>query len=161
MDWSTSCVQLTSNDDAPRRRWGGPGRGRGESGPPRRPSPMQSPLVALCVVAAAGAALVFPALPSAHAQAAWQTGSFNGRSEACLVAGGSTSFTVTFRSDGKQIEMEKVGESWTCGPGDLEECGKLLITEPSNGPTTLATYRQTSAAFLVRSERGNTYSIPY
>ncbi|WP_216902301.1 hypothetical protein [Synechococcus sp. CCY 9618] len=45
---------------------------------------MRSPLVALCAV------------------------------EACLVAGGSTSFTVTFRSDGKQIEMEKVGEPWPC-----------------------------------------------
>ncbi|MBW4531208.1 MAG: hypothetical protein KME02_11050 [Aphanothece saxicola GSE-SYN-MK-01-06B] len=122
---------------------------------------MRSPLVALCALAAAGAALLIPPIPAGQAQAAWQTCSFNGRSEACLVAGGSTSFTVTFRSDGKQIEMEKVGEPWTCGQGDQEECGKLLITEPSNGRTTLATYRQTSAAFLVRSERGNTYSIPY
>jgi hypothetical protein len=121
---------------------------------------MRSPLVALCA-AAAGVALAIPPLPAAHAQAAWQTCSFNGRAEACLVAGGSTSFTVTFRSDGKQIEMEKVGEPWTCGQRDQEECGKLLITEPSNGRTTLATYRQTSSAFLVRSERGNTYSIPY
>jgi hypothetical protein len=54
-----------------------------------------------------------------------------------------------------------VGEPWTCGQGDQEECGKLLITEPGTGRTTLAAYRQTSAAFLVRSERGNTYSIPY
>lgn len=123
------------------------------------PSPMRSPLAALYAVAAA--ALVIPLLPPAHAQAAWQTCRFNGRVEACLVAGGSTAFTVTFRSDGKQIEMEKVGEPWTCGPGDQEECGKLLITEPSNGRTTLATYRQTSSAFLVRSERGNTYTIPF
>jgi hypothetical protein len=118
---------------------------------------MRSPLAALFAVAA----LVTPPIPPAQAQTAWQTCSFNGRSEACLVAGGSASFTVTFRSDGKQIEMEKVGDPWTCGQGDQEECGKLLITEPSNGRTTLATYRQTSAAFLVRSERGNTYSIPY
>jgi len=122
---------------------------------------MRSPLAPLCAVAAAGAALAIPSLPAAHAQTAWQTCSFNGRSEACLVAGGSSSFTLTFRSDGKPIEMEKVGEPWTCGQRDQEECGKLLITEPSNGRTTLATYRQTSSAFLVRSERGNTYSIPY
>ena len=75
---------------------------------------MRSPLAALCTLAAAGAALALPAIPVAHAQAAWQTCRFNGRAEACLVAGGSTSFTVTFRSDGKQIEMEKVGEPWTC-----------------------------------------------
>ena len=125
------------------------------------PSPMRSPLAALCTLAAAGAALALPAIPVAHAQAAWQTCRFNGRAEACLVAGGSTSFTVTFRSDGKQIEMEKVGEPWSCGQGDQEECGKLLITEPSNGRTTLATYRHTSSAFLVRSERGNTYTIPF
>ena len=76
--------------------------------------PMRSPLVALCAAAAAGAALVITAIPEAHPQAAWQTCSFNGRAEACLVAGGSTAFTVTFRSDGKHIEMEKVGEPWTC-----------------------------------------------
>ncbi len=122
---------------------------------------MRSPLAALCALAAAGAALVIPSPPAAHAQTAWQTCSFNGRPEACLFAGGSTSFTITFRSDGKQIEMEKVGEPWTCGQGDREECGKLLITEPSNGRTTLATYRQTSSAILVRSARGNTYTIPY
>ncbi|MEA5414747.1 hypothetical protein VB757_06390 [Synechococcus sp. BA-132 BA5] len=57
--------------------------------------------------------------------------------------------------------MEKVGEPWTCGQGDQEECGKLLITEPSNGRTTLATYRQTASTVLVRSERGNTYTIPF
>ncbi|MDM7954352.1 MAG: hypothetical protein QUV07_14210 [Cyanobium sp. CZS 25K] len=118
---------------------------------------MRSPLAALCAVAA----LVIPAIPTAQAQTAWQTCRFNGRAEACLVAGGSTSFTVTFRSDGKQIEMEKVGEPWTCGQRDQEECGKLLITEPSNGRTTLATYRQTASTFLVRSERGNTYTIPF
>ncbi len=122
---------------------------------------MRSPLAALCAVAAAGAALVLPVVPAGQAQTAWQTCSFNGRAEACLIAGGSSSFTVTFRSDGKQIEMEKVGEPWSCGPGDREDCGKLLITEPSNGRTTLATYRQTSSAFLVRSERGNTYTIPF
>ena len=122
---------------------------------------MRSPLAALCALAAAGAALVIPPIPAGQAQTAWQTCRFNGRPEACLFAGGSTSFTLTFRSDGKQIEMEKVGEPWTCGQRDQEECGKLLITEPSNGRTTLATYRQTSSTFLVRSERGNTYSIPF
>jgi hypothetical protein len=122
---------------------------------------MRFPLAALCALAAAGAALVIPPIPAGQAQTTWQTCSFNGRPEACLFAGGSTSVTITFRSDGKQIEMEKVGEPWTCGQGDQEECGKLLITEPSNGRTTLATYRQTSSTFLVRSERGNTYSIPF
>ena len=122
---------------------------------------MRSLLVTLFAVAAAGAALVTLAIPAAHAQAGWQTCRFNGRSEACLVAGGSTSFTVTFCSDGKQIEMEKVGEPWTCGQGDWEECGKLLITELSNGRTTLAIYRQTASTVLVRSERGNTYTIPF
>ena len=122
---------------------------------------MRSPLAALWAVAAAGTVMALPVIPAAHAQAGWQTCRFNGRSEACLVAGGSTSFTVTFCSDGKQIEMEKVGEPWTCGQGDREECGKLLITEPSNGRTTLATYRQTASTVLVRSERGNTYTIPF
>ena len=161
MCWSTSCVQVALSVDAPRHRRDSPGRGGRETGSPRSPSPISSPLVALCAVVAAGTALVFPPLPAAHAQAAWQTCSFNGRSEACLVAGGSTSFTLTFRSDGKQIEMEKVGEPWTCGQGDQEECGKLLITEPNNGRTTLAAYRQTSSSLLVRSERGNTYTIPF
>lgn len=59
---------------------------------------MRSPLVVLCTVAAAGAALVTPALPAAHAQTTWQSCSFYGRAEACLVAGGSSSFTLTFRS---------------------------------------------------------------
>jgi hypothetical protein len=122
---------------------------------------MRAPLAALYAVAAGGAALLIPPIPAGQAQAAWQTCSFNGRPEACVVAGGSNSFTLTFRSDGKQIEMEKVGEPWTSGPGDQEEFGKLLITEPSNGRTTLATYRQTSSTVLVRSERGNTYTIPY
>lgn len=78
---------------------------------------MRSPRVALCVVAAAGAVLVVPAIPAAQGQTAWQTCRFNGRPEACLFAGGSSSFTITFRSDGKQIQMEKVGEPWTCGQG--------------------------------------------
>lgn len=120
---------------------GSPGHWGDESGSSRRRPPMRSPLVALCGMATAGAALALPALPAAHAQTAWQTCSFNGRSEACLVAGGSTAFTVTFRSDGKRIE-------------------KLLITEPGNGCSTLAAYRQTSSSLLVRSERGNTYTIP-
>jgi hypothetical protein len=69
---------------------------------------------ALCAVAATGAALVIPSIPEAQAQTAWQTCSFNGRAEACLVAGGSSWFTLTFRYNRMQIEMEKVGEPWPC-----------------------------------------------
>ncbi len=103
-----------------------------------------SPLAALCAVAAASAALVNPALPAAHAQTDWQTCSFNGRSEACLVAGGSTSSTATFRSDSKQIEMEKVGEPW-----------------PPSGrhppPSLWAAPRATPARFPIKSGRQSGY----
>jgi hypothetical protein len=96
----------------------------------------------------------------AYGQAAWQKCGFNGKSEDCLFAGGSNSFTITFRSDGKQIEVEKVGEPYSCGKGDIDECGKMLITEPREGRATLATYRQASKTIIIRSARGNIYAIP-
>ena len=45
-------------------------------------------------------------------------------------------------------------------PTALARRALWLIHRPE-GRTTLATYRQTSSAFLVRGARGNTYTIPY
>ncbi|KEF41100.1 MAG: hypothetical protein ER33_13335 [Cyanobium sp. CACIAM 14] len=116
--------------------------------------------MALGAVAVTGVWLALPTLPAARGQAAWERCSFNGRAEDCVLAGGSTSFTITYRRDGKRIEMEKVGEPYSCGPADREECGRMLITEPATGRTTLATYRQTAGELFVRSARGNSYRLP-
>jgi hypothetical protein len=103
---------------------------------------------------------VLPQRP-AYAERSWQKCAFNNRLEDCEVAGSSYSFTVTYRRDGKQIQVEKVGSSHECGDGSTHECGKMLITEPRERRTTWASYRQTSNAIIMRSSRGNTYNIPY
>jgi hypothetical protein len=97
----------------------------------------------------------------AFAERTWQRCAFNSRLEDCDVAGSSSSFTITYRSDGKQIQVEKVGSSYECGDGSSHECGKMLITEPKERRATWATYRQTPNAIIMRSSRGNTYNIPY
>ena len=102
-----------------------------------------------------------PPLRSAYAEQIWQKCAFNNRLEDCDVAGSSYSFTVTYRRDGKQIQVEKVGSSHECGDGSTNECGKMLIVEPRERRTTWASYRQTSNAIIMRSSRGNTYNIPY
>ena len=99
--------------------------------------------------------------PPAFAQRYWQKCVFNARIEDCEFAGSSSSFTITYRSDGKQIQVEKVGASHECGDGSSHECGKMLITEPKERRTTWATYRQTPNAIIIRSSRGNIYNIPY
>lgn len=95
------------------------------------------------------------------AERTWQRCGFNSRVEDCDVAGNSSLFTVTYRRDGKQIQVEKVGSSYECGDGSSHECGKMLITEPKERRMTWATYRQTPNAIIMRSSRGNTYKIPY
>ena len=100
-------------------------------------------------------------LRSAYAEQIWLKCAFNNRLEDCEVAGSSNSFMVTYRRDGKQIQVEKVGSSHECGDKSTHECGKMLITEPRERRTTWASYRQTSNAIIMRSSRGNTYNIPY
>jgi hypothetical protein len=95
------------------------------------------------------------------AERAWQRCAFNSSVEDCDIAGSSSSFTVTYRRDRKQIQVEKVGSSNECGDGSSHECGKMLITEPKERRTTWATYRQTPNAIIIRSSRGNIYNIPY
>lgn len=97
----------------------------------------------------------------AFAEPFWQRCAFNTRREDCEIAGSSYSFTITYRSDGKQIQVEKVGSSHECGDGSSHECGTMLITEPKERRTTWATYRQTPNAIIIRSSRGNIYNIPY
>jgi hypothetical protein len=118
---------------------------------------MRKSVIAVLAGACLSAAVEQPVV----AQGPWDICEFNGRKEQCMIAGGSSSFTITFRSDGKQIEVEKVGEPYSCGADDRHECGKMLITEPREGRTTLATYQQTSSHTTIRSERGNVYVIPY
>jgi hypothetical protein len=98
---------------------------------------------------------------SAIAERYWKSCAFNNRVEDCEFTGSSSSFTITYRSDGKQIQVEKVGSSHECGDGSSHECGKMLITEARERRTTWATYRQTPNSIIMRSSRGNTYNIPY
>ena len=100
-------------------------------------------------------------LHSAHAERVWQKCAFNNRLEDCEVAGSAYLFTVTYRLDGKQIQVEKVVSSHECGDGSTHECGKMLINEPRERRATWASYRQTSNAIILRSSRGNTYRIPF
>jgi hypothetical protein len=100
--------------------------------------------------------LIQPAFADRH----WVKCSFNGRDEECEFAGSSSSFTVTYRSDRKKIEVEKVGSPFACGDGSSDECGKMLITETKERRTTWATYRITPNAVVLRSQRGNNYRFP-
>ena len=93
----------------------------------------------------------------AYAKEAWVICFMNSKKEDCSLAGSPSSFTVTYRSDGKQISVEKVGSSHECGDGSSDSCGKVLITEPKQRRTTWASYRQTRNEFLMRSSRGNSY----
>ena len=95
-----------------------------------------------------------------YAEDAWVICTFNSTKEDCSLAGSPSSFTVTYRSDHKQISVEKVGSSYECGDGSSDSCGKVLITERKQRRTTWASYRQTPSEFLMRSSRGNTYRFP-
>jgi len=89
--------------------------------------------------------------------------SFNGQWEKCLIAGGSGSFTVTYASDNKRIEIEKVGDPYPCSDGTVDECGKLLITEPRERRTTWGTYRVSAdrSTMTALSSRGNLYKFQF
>jgi hypothetical protein len=97
---------------------------------------------------------------NAYAKDVWVTCSFNSTKEDCSLAGSPSSFTVTFRSDRKQISVEKVGSSHECSDGSSDSCGKVLITELKQRRTTWASFRQTPNEFLMRSSRGNSYRFP-
>ena len=120
-------------------------------------------LFLLCVVECIAGTLLSVLLVQhpVFAERTWQRCGFNNRVEDCDVAGSSSSFTVAYRRDGKQIQVEKVGSSYECGDGSSHECGKMLITDSKERRMTWATYRQTPNAIIMRSSRGNTYKIPY
>ena len=88
---------------------------------------------------------------------------FNGKWEKCEIAGSSGSFTVTYASDGKKINIEKVGDPYPCSDGTADECGKLLITEPRERRTTWGVYRVIAggSAMTARSSRGNVYQFQF
>ena len=90
----------------------------------------------------------------------WQTCSFNSRVEECQLAGSLSSFSITYRTDNKKIEVEKVGSAHECGDGSTDQCGKMIIKEPVARRATWASYRQTSSTIIMRSSRGNIYKIP-
>jgi hypothetical protein len=94
------------------------------------------------------------------AEEIWVKCKFNAAYEDCSIAGGSSSFTLTFRSDQKRITVEKVGTPHECGDGSSDICGKALITEVKERRSTWASYRQTRNEFLMTSSRGNRYRIP-
>lgn len=103
-------------------------------------------------------ALIYPYSP-AHSND-WINCKFNGITELCSSAGGSKDFLVTYKSDGKQIRMERVGNDYTCSSqGDT--CGKMLITEVKERRTTWASFRISEGGIRVNSSRGNKYEFKY
>lgn len=111
---------------------------------------------------AAATALAF-ATASVHANPRANNCRFNGKWEKCQIAGGSSSFTVTYASDGKIITIEKVGDPYPCSDGTADDCGKLLITEPRERRTTWGVYRVIAggSAMTARSSRGNVYQFQF
>lgn len=103
-------------------------------------------------------ALIYPYSP-AHSNN-WINCKFNGISELCSLAGGSKDFVVTYKSDGKQIRMERVGDDYSCLTGDAT-CGKMLITEIKERRTTWASFRMSEGVIRVNSSRGNKYEFKY
>lgn len=103
-------------------------------------------------------ALIYPYSP-AHSNN-WINCKFNGNSELCSLAGGSKDFVVTYKSDGKQIRMERVGDDYSCLTGDAT-CGKMLITEIKERRTTWASFRMSEGVIRVNSSRGNKYEFKY
>ena len=103
-------------------------------------------------------ALILPYSP-AHSNN-WINCKFNGITELCSLAGGSKDFVVTYKSDGKQIRMERVGDDYSCLTGDAT-CGKMLITEIKERRTTWASFRMSEGVIRVNSSRGNKYEFKY
>ena len=111
--------------------------------------------VAVALITLSGSFLI-----DVKAENDWVKCIFNSKQEDCSIAGSSASFTVTYRSDRKQISVEKVGAPHECGDNSSDSCGKVLITELKERRTTWASYRQTRNEFLMTSSRGNAYRIP-
>ena len=103
-------------------------------------------------------ALILPYSP-AHSNN-WINCKFNGITELCSLAGGSKDFVVTYKSDGKQIRMERVGDDYSCLTGDAT-CGKMLITEIKERRTTWASFRLSEGVIRVNSTRRNVYELKY
>jgi hypothetical protein len=118
--------------------------------------------VGMTLSVVAGTALVFTTAP-VLANPRANDCRFNGKWEKCEIAGGSGSFTVTYASDGKKINIEKVGDPYPCSDGTADECGKLLITEPRERRTTWGVYRVVAggSAMTARSSRGNVYQFQF
>lgn len=102
--------------------------------------------------------LIYPYSP-AHSND-WINCKFNGITELCSLAGGSKDFVVTYKSDGKQIRMERVGGDYPCSTGDAT-CGKMLITEVKERRTTWAAFRMSEGVIRVNSSRENKYEFKY
>lgn len=111
---------------------------------------------------AASTAIAFATAP-VHANLRANDCRFNGKWEKCEIAGSSGSFAVTYASDGKKINIEKVGDPYPCSDGTADECGKLLITELRERRTTWGVYRVIAggSAMTVRSSRGNVYQFQF
>lgn len=103
-------------------------------------------------------ALIYPYSP-AHSDN-WINCKFNGITELCSLSGGSKDFVVTYKSDGKQIRMERVGDDYSCSTGDAT-CGKMLITEIKERRTTWAAFRMSEGVIRVNSSRGNKYEFKF
>lgn len=103
-------------------------------------------------------ALIYPYSPASSND--WINCKFNGITELCRLAGGSKDFTVTYKSDGKQLRMERVGDDYSCSTGDAT-CGKMLITEIKERRTTWAAFRISEGVIRINSSRGNKYEFKY
>ena len=90
----------------------------------------------------------------------WTNCKFNGIAKLCSLAGGSKDFVVIYKSDGKQIRMERVGDDYSCSTGDAT-CGKMLITEIMERRSTWAAFRMSEGVIRVNSSRGNKYEFKY
>lgn len=112
------------------------------------------------ILLAAAALLV--AAPAQAVDYHWRACTFNGAADACDLAGSRHSATLSFRKDGKQISVEKVGMDHECGDGNADACSKALITD-TNGRTTWDSYRVSTrrSCLWLRSSRGNRYAILY
>lgn len=103
-------------------------------------------------------ALIYPYSP-AHSDN-WINCKFNGITELCSLSGGSKDFVVTYKSDGKQIRMERVGDDYSC-LNSSDTCGKMLITEIKEKRSTWAAFRMSEGVIRVSSSRGNKYEFKY
>ncbi len=127
-----------------------------------RKSPIEPRTLYNPATAAFISGLVLAAAP-VYADTATNACRFNGQWEQCVIAGGLSSFTVTYARDSKKINIEKVGAAYPCSDGTANECGKVLITEPRERRTTWGMYRVAGSGrtMTVRSARGNIYQFQF